>query len=134
MPPLRLSPRVQAAAVGGALHAAAAAILWTRFGFENLLVAFGTEPIYATYATLGMVLAGAVPAALARWRTTATPVLLVGLAFVLAAVGTWTTARRGLTPVGPTPFGWYVLAWPAVVSLAGLVGEIAWRTRRYRLA
>lgn len=121
-------------AVGGALHAAAAATLWTQFGFENLLVAFGTEPTYATYAMLGMVLAGAVPAALARWRTTAAPVLLVGVVFVLAAVGTWTTARRGLTPVGPTPFGWYVLLWPAVVGLAGLVGELAWRTRRYRPA
>lgn len=134
MPPLRQLSRVQAAAVGSALHAVAAATLWTRFGFENLLAAFGTEPVYATYATLGMVLAGAVPAALARWRGTATPVLLVAVAFALAAAGTWTTVRRGLTPVGPTPFGWYVLLWPVVVSLAGLVGELEWRTRQYRPA
>lgn len=132
--PSRQPSRVQAAAVGGALHAVAAATLWTRFGFENLFAALGTEPTYATYAMLGMVLAGAMPAALARWRGTATPVLFVGVVFVLAAVGTWTTARRGLTPVGPTPFGWYVLVWPAVVSLAGLGGELAWQTRRYRSA
>mgnify|MGYP007038797365 CR=1 FL=1 len=130
----RPSSRTLAAGVGGVVHAAVAGLLWTQFGFENLLTLLGSETLYATYALGGMVLTGVIPVALSQWRGTATPLLFVAGAFVLAALGTWTTVRQGLTPVGPTPFGWYVLLWPAVVAVAGTVGEIELRARRYRLA
>ena len=103
--------------------------LWTAFAFEPILRMRSTEPLFLGYTLLGMFALGFVPGLLyVRWRVI-TPGLLVGGALVLSAAGTWTIVSQGLTPVDPTPFGWYVLLWVGIVGLSVVVGWIEGRIR-----
>ena len=113
----------------GLLHLAVALGLWTAFGFERVSGMLRTEPLFLGYTLLGMFALGFVPGLVyARWRAVS-PGLLVGGALLLSAAGTWTTVRDGLTPVDPTPFGWYVLLWVGIVGLSLVVGWIESRIR-----
>jgi hypothetical protein len=88
---------------------------------DSLLVA---EIPFAVYLLSGMLTTGAVPAVLwVRWRSFTPAVIVFGL-FGLSALRTWQTVRAGLTPVGPTHFGWYTLLWPVVVLVAVTAGPI----------
>jgi len=115
----------------GFVHAGIAAVLWTAFGFENLLSAFATEPLYVSYVILGMFLLGCVPGVLYARHRSVSPLLLVGGLLALSGVMTWQTIRTGATPVGPTPFGWYVLLWIGIAAVSGLVGGIETALRRH---
>jgi hypothetical protein len=108
----------------GLVHAGIAALLWTYFGFENLLAAFATEPLYVSYVILGMVLLGSIPGVLYVRLHTVAPLLLVGSLLTLSTVLTWHTHRTGATPVDPTPFGWYIILWIGIVAVSGLIGGI----------
>jgi len=108
----------------GLVHTGAAALLWSYFGFENLFVAFATEPLYASYVILGMFLLGCIPGILyVRYRSVS-PLLLVGSLFSLTGVLTWQTIQTSATPVDPTPFGWYILLWIGIVATSGLIAGI----------
>ncbi|WP_251343781.1 hypothetical protein [Haloplanus halophilus] len=117
----------------GIVHAGIAALLWTYFGFEDLLATAATEPLYVGYVVLGMVLLGSVPGILYVRFDTVSPPLLVGSLLTLSTGLTWRTHRTSATPVDPTPFGWYVLLWIGIVAVAGLVGGIE-TTLRHRSA
>jgi hypothetical protein len=126
-PSLHLDTTPFLLAVGGSaglVHAGIAALLWTYFGFENLPAAFATEPLYVSYVSVGMVLLGSIPGVLSVRLHTVSPLLLVGGLLTLSTVLTWQTHRTGVTPVDPTPFGWYVLLWIGIVAVSGLVGGI----------
>jgi hypothetical protein len=115
--------------LAGLLHATVAALLWTWFDFTTRVA--GNE-LFVTYVAVGAFLLGALPAvAVARARLLA-PALVVEALFVLSAYGTWSLVAAGLTPVDPTPFGWYLLGWPVVAVGALLVGGGEYGLRRYR--
>lgn len=117
-----------AAALGGLAHASAAALCWSWFGFAPLRL-LGVALL--AYGTLGVVCLGAVPAALLV-RGVASPALVVVVAFLAAAGATWATYVAPAVPpapVGPTPFGWYVLGWLPVLGAALLAGGVERRVR-----
>lgn len=116
--------------VGGAAHASLAIALWSVFGFENLLTAASTETLYVAYVLTGMFILGFLPTILLFKYQSRVPAILVTLLFALCAVGTWRTVQSGVTPVGPTPFGWYILFWVAVGVVVTLSGWIELRIRR----
>ncbi|SEO92897.1 hypothetical protein SAMN04487948_10831 [Halogranum amylolyticum] len=111
------------------LHTVAAGVLWTWFGFDTGVA--GDEPFFA-YVAVGAVLLGALPAVAVATRRLRAPALVVAAAFTLSAYGTWSIVDSGLTPVDPTPFGWYLLGWPLVAVAALLVGGGEYGLRRYR--
>ncbi|RDZ56230.1 hypothetical protein C5B91_18960 [Haloferax sp. Atlit-10N] len=57
-----------------------------------------------------------------KWNAVSPSVLIGGL-LCLSSYGTWQAIGDGATPVDPTPFGWYMLLWVAVVALASV---LAW--------
>lgn len=106
----------------GGIPFALSLALWDTFGFESLLAAFSTEPLYVIYLASGMVTVGFVPGLLYARRHTIAPLITVGVLFLVTGFGTWQTARTGVTPVGPTPFGWYGLLWVGVVTVTATIG------------
>ena|GEM_PF-1939310 len=122
-----------AAVVGGAAHTAVVAGLGSWF-FDTSVLSTGLGWSYA-YTLVGAVLTGAVPVGLHRARRARTPVAVVAVLGLLAAAGSWQTVSSPGVPVGPTPFGWYLLGWPVVVGAAAAVGglELWWQTRSGRL-
>ena len=108
--------------VAGLFHGSLGLGLWTFFEFESPGRMLWTEPLFLGYTLLGLFALGFVPGLLyARWGAIS-PGLLVGGSLSLSAYGTWTTVRDGLTPVDPTPFGWYVLFWAGIVVFVTVVG------------
>ncbi|SDN00052.1 hypothetical protein SAMN04487949_3121 [Halogranum gelatinilyticum] len=113
--------------IAALLHAALAALCWTWFDFSTLLT--NTE---LAYLAVGSLVLGALPAVLLTSKRLRTPSVVVATLFALSAYGTWSVVSAGLTPVDPTPFGWYLLGWPAVAAAALLVGGGEYGFRRYR--
>lgn len=101
----------------GRAHGLFVGVLWLSFDFATL---FSVDQVpFAAYTAVGVFALGAVPAGLfAQWGT-GTPAAIVGFVFTTGAVGTWRTVQSGLTPVGPTPFGW--VGTLAVALLAGVL-------------
>lgn len=118
---------VRALAVGG-LHALMAAGLFELFGFTYPRIAS-----VLAYQVVGMVLLGAVPAVLLLQARLVTPALTVGALGAWGVYRTWRTQQLGLTPVDPTPFGWYLLLWAAILALALFVGGVEYGVRRYAI-
>lgn len=117
-------------AIIGLLHTIVAVLLWNTFGFENLLAAFATEPLYSTYVVIGMFVLGFIPGVLYADRKSVSPICLVVALLVLSGFGTWQTVQSGATPVSPTPFGWYTLLWVGIIAVAVLVGGLELRIRQ----
>jgi len=104
--------------------------LWSVFGFENLLEVASTEPVYVTYIFVGMFTLGFLPSILfSKYRSRVPVVLVMGL-FTICVTGTWQVVQAGATPVDPTPFGWYILLWVAVMLVTVVSGWIELRIRR----
>jgi hypothetical protein len=111
-----------AATLTGLGHALAVALLWRGFGFESLFATASTEPLYTGYLLVGLLAVGIVPGLGYARRALVAPLVVVGTLLVGAATATWLSLRGGATPVGPTPFGWYALLWPATLVLAVSAG------------
>ncbi|WP_348610364.1 hypothetical protein [Halobaculum rarum] len=81
-------------------------------------------PGTAMYLLVGAVVAGAVAGWARTSRGLVTPAAVSGVVFLGATVATWAlyvAPESTPTPVDPTPLGWVLLGWPAVV-LAGVAG------------
>jgi hypothetical protein len=111
-----------AATLTGLAHALAVALLWRGFGFESLLATASTEPLSTGYLLVGMLAVGVVPGLGYARRDLVAPLVVVGVLLVGVATATWLSLRGGVTPVGPTPVGWYALLWPATLVLAVSAG------------
>jgi hypothetical protein len=119
---LSLSRALLIGSIAGAVHGSVALGLWNFFKFDSFPRMLSAEPLFLGYTLLGMFALGFVPGLLyAKWRTISPGVLIGGL-LSLSAYGTWTIVSDGLTPVDPTPFGWYVLFWVGIVVLITIVG------------
>lgn len=103
------------------LHPVAAGLLWTWFGFDTNVAG---EELFFAYVVVGAFLLGALPAVAFATRRLRAPAVVVVAAFTLSAYGTWSIVAAGVTPVDPTPFGWYLLGWPLVAIVALLVGGV----------
>lgn len=82
------------------------------------------EPGTAVYLLVGAVVAGAVAGWARTSRGLSTPAAVPAVVFLGATVATWALyvgPDTAPTPVDPTPLGWVLLGWPAVV-LAGVAG------------
>ena len=108
--------------IAGILHGSIALVLWYIFEFESFPKMLSTEPLFMGYVLLGMFALGFVPGLLyAKWGSIS-PALLIGGLLLLSSYGTWTIVGDNLTPVDPTPFGWYVLFWVGSIALITVVG------------
>lgn len=110
-------------AVGGG-HALLSFALWSFFAFEALLASVGTEPLYVFYLVGGMFSLGFAPAVLYTKYGLRAPIGLSMFVFLGSAYGTSRVVSSGLTPVDPTPFGFYLLLWPGPVVLYAVVGAV----------
>lgn len=110
-------------ALGGG-HALLSFALWSFFGFEDLLASVGTEPLYVFYLVGGMFSLGFVPSVLYSRYGLCAPVGLSAFFLVGSAFGTYQVVSSGLAPVDPTPFGFYLLLWPACVVLYAVIGAV----------
>ncbi|PSQ07643.1 hypothetical protein BRC97_03030 [Halobacteriales archaeon QS_6_71_20] len=82
-------------------------------------------PGTAVYLLVGAVVAGAVGGWARASRGLVSPVAVPGVAFFGAAVATWALfVATAPTPADPTPLGWVLLGWPAVVFV-GVAGGAA---------
>lgn len=140
VPSLRLSDRsVEYAAIAGLGHLLLVVAVSAWLGFSLRTFQGGLEGTLLLVAILvGAVLMGAVPAVLFSEKRLVTPALVVAALFAWSVYGSWRLVfgpSSHLTPVGPTPFGWYSLAWFVVlaVALAAGVLEVAVRLVRARL-
>lgn len=115
----------------GLLHAIASLMLWEYFNFENPFAAFAREPAYAVYMIVGMLLLGIVPGIFILQDRIVSPPILIGGLFLFGAYGTWKVDQSGLTPVDPTPFGWYNFLWPGIVVVAVVAGGIEYWLRNF---
>lgn len=80
----------------------------------------------AAYLLAGAVLTGAVSGWARTSRGLVTPVAVPAVVFLGATIATWAlyvVPESTPTPVDPTPLGWVLLGWPAVV-LAGVAGGV----------
>lgn len=112
------------------LHAGLAALCWTWFDFSTRF----TDAELA-YLVVGAAALGALPAVLYTTKRLRSPTAVVTTLFTLTAYGTWSTYVAPTippAPVDPTPFGWYLLGWPAVAAAALLVGGVEYGLRRYQ--
>jgi fluoride ion exporter CrcB/FEX len=112
------------------LHAALAALCWMWFDFST-----DVTSAELAYLVTGALLLGALPTALLTSKRLLSPAVVVAVLFTLSAYSTWSTYVAPATPpapVDPTPFGWYLLGWPAVGTAALLVGGVEYGFRRYR--
>ncbi|EMA63778.1 hypothetical protein [Halorubrum kocurii] len=76
---------------------------------------------------------GAVPVAILAETRLVAPSIVVGVAFAASAYGTWSVTvapAATLTPVDPTPFGWYLIGWVAVLGVALIVGGAEYAIRQ----
>ncbi|SHH36716.1 hypothetical protein [Halobaculum gomorrense] len=83
-------------------------------------------PGTAAYLVVGAVVTGAVAGWARAARGLVAPTAVPTVAFLGAALATWLRYVAPATtpsPVGPTPLGWLLLGWPAVVLL-GLAGGV----------
>ncbi|QKY21750.1 hypothetical protein B4589_011540 [Halolamina sp. CBA1230] len=71
-----------------------------------------------------MFVLGFVPAVLYSKYRSRVPLALSVFLFVGSAFGTYRVVASGLTPVDPTPFGWYLLLWPACVVLYAAISVV----------
>lgn len=110
--------------VTGLVHLLISVLLWYRFEFESLLTLFSSETLYAAYVVVGMFVVGFVPGVLYAQQRAVSPLFIVVGLLALTGFGTWQTVQSNLTPVGPTPFGWYTLLWVGVLVIAGLFGGV----------
>ena len=110
--------------VTGLVHLLISVLLWYRFEFESLLTLFSSETSYAAYVVVGMFVVGFVPGVLYAQQRAVSPLFIVVGLLALTGFGTWQTVQSNLTPVGPTPFGWYTLLWVGVLVIAGLFGGV----------
>ncbi|QZX99506.1 hypothetical protein [Halobaculum rubrum] len=81
-------------------------------------------PGTAVYLLAGAVVAGAIAGWARTSRGLVTPAAVPAVVFLGATVATWAlyvAPESTPTPVDPTPLGWVLLGWPAVV-LAGVAG------------
>ncbi|WP_018256973.1 hypothetical protein [Halomicrobium katesii] len=121
---------VALAAVGGISHLALVAALWLWFGFTTRVA---DNEAFLVYTTLGAVALGAVPTLLIAARRLASPLVVVGGTGLATAAQTWLVYVAPQTPpapVGPTPFGWYLVGWPVVAAVALAGGATEHRLRR----
>ncbi|MDZ7849785.1 MAG: hypothetical protein U5K70_02870 [Halodesulfurarchaeum sp.] len=108
--------------IAGVLHGSIALGLWYSFEFESVPKMLSTEPLFMGYVLLGMFALGFVPGLLYAKLGSVSPALLIGGLLLVSAYGTWMIVGDNLTPVGPTPFGWYVLFWVGSIALISVVG------------
>ena len=81
-------------------------------------------PGTAAYLLVGAIVAGAVAGWTRTSRGLVTPTAVPAVVFLGATVATWAlyvVPETTPTPVDPTPLGWVLLGWPAVV-LASVAG------------
>jgi hypothetical protein len=116
-------PRLLGLAVGVG-HALLSLVLWSLLDFGDLLSSVGTEPLYVFYLVGGMFALGFVPAVLYSKYGSRAPGALSVFLLVGSAFGTYRIVASRLTPVDPTPFGWYLLLWPAPVVLYAVIGAV----------
>lgn len=119
-----------AGSVGGLLHAAVAALLWTHFGFDDLLELLTIKPLLGTYVLLGMFLLGFVPVRFYVDQRVVSAGFVVGGLLILSALGSWLGGPVEAPSATPSPFGFYVLGWVGVVALAWLTARVERRRRR----
>ena len=84
-------------------------------------------PGTAVYLLVGAVVAGAVAGWARASRGLVSPAAVPGVVFFGAAVATWAlfvAPATAPTPADPTPLGWVLLGWPAVVFV-GIAGGAA---------
>lgn len=131
----RLSRRaLRAGLIGGMFHAVVGVALWHWFQFTDFASLLGQGRIaFVVYNGIGLVILGAVPAVLLLRSRLVSPALIVGSAFVWSAYETWQVVQSGLVPVDPTPFGWYLLLWVAILAVVSLVGGLEYRLRDFRI-
>jgi len=108
----------------GVGHALLSTALLSFFGFAGLLSQVETEPLYVFYSVCGLFVLGFVPAVLYSKYGSRVPVPLSMIFFIGSAYGTYRIVASGLTPVDPTPFGFYLLLWPGSVVLYAVVGAV----------
>ena len=130
--PLTLDRRsVALAVVGGIGHLALVAALWLWFGFTTRVA---DNEAFLAYVALGALALGAVPTLLIAARRLASPAVVVGGIGLATAARTWLVYVAPQTPpapVGPTPFGWYLVGWPVVAAVALAGGAVEhWLRRR----
>lgn len=113
----------------GALTLVLSGLLWTWFDFTTLVA--GNE-LFLAYVACGAFCLGAVPVVLLTRKRLRLPVLIVAALYVVSTFGTWSIVTAGNTPVDPTPFGWLLLLWPAVLVVTGLVAAAEFTVRRRR--
>ncbi|MFC6785532.1 hypothetical protein ACFQFH_06265 [Halobaculum halobium] len=83
-------------------------------------------PGTAAYLLVGAVVTGAVAGWARTSRGLVTPTAVPAVAFSGAVIATWAlyvAPETTPTPVDPTPLGWVLLGWPAVV-LVGVAGGL----------
>ncbi|EJN58270.1 hypothetical protein [Halogranum rubrum] len=114
--------------LAGVATLALTALLWTWFDFSTRA---GNELVFA-YVGVGAFCLGVLPTALFTTKRLVSPVVVVSTLYLLSAYGTWSLVDSGLTPVDPTPFGWFLLGWPVVAVVALLVGGVELGLRRVR--
>ncbi|EMA64434.1 hypothetical protein [Halorubrum lipolyticum] len=113
--------------LAGLAHLAVAGALAEWFGFS-----IGVTP-FLGYVALGGLSLGAVPVAVLVETRLVAPSIVVGVAFVASAYGTWSVYVAPVatpTPVDPTPFGWYLIGWVAVLGAALVAGGAEYGVRR----
>ncbi|WP_255246080.1 hypothetical protein [Halolamina sp. CBA1230] len=129
MSPITLREYVHARPLASSLavgvgHALLSTALSSFFGFASLLAQADTEPLYVFYSLCGLFVLGFVPAVLYSKYRSRVPLALSVFLFVGSAFGTYRVVASGLTPVDPTPFGWYLLLWPACVVLYAAISVV----------
>lgn len=82
------------------------------------------------FTAVGLVLVGLVPAVLVLEARLVAPALAVATGFAWGVQGTWLALQSPNAPVGPTAFGWYLLAWFLVLAVALLAGSVEFAARR----
>ncbi|KDS90711.1 hypothetical protein FK85_11005 [Halorubrum saccharovorum] len=125
-----LAPSRRALGIGlfaGLAHLIVGGALSVWFGFS-----WAANPFLA-YVALGGLLLGAVPVVLLVENRLVAPSIVVAVAFVASAYGTWSVyvAPEVIpAPVGPTPFGWYLIGWVVVLGAALVTGGVEYGLRR----
>jgi hypothetical protein len=113
--------------LAGLAHLTVACALADWFGFS-----VGPSP-FSGYVAVGGLLLGAVPVAILVETRLVAPSVAVAAALAASAYGTWSVYVAPdvtPTPVDPTPFGWYLIAWVVVLGAALAAGGVEYGLRR----
>jgi hypothetical protein len=108
--------------LGGLIHLGFAGGLWVWFGFTTRVQ--GNE-LFLGYILIGAVALGVVPTLLLVTKRLVSPILTIAGFGLGSAYRTWSVyvaPEIALTPVDPTPFGWYLLGWIVVIAVALILG------------